>query len=198
MARDGVGACLCHLTHRNCVAPKARSVKLADVLHDMEIQRERLEVAISALKSLIAAGEDKPTEPDFSKYQPPPIVARQHASANVLIRPGPKPGTRHGLKVTPEGWARARPMWDADESAEKIGKAIGCSGARVNQYAKEKRWPARDYGVVSRKARLDSMAKHAQATGHARRIVTGTECPKCHVISPTDPCYNCGKVKGKK
>ena len=175
--------------------------RYAAAIADLERRRDLIIGALNALKALEALGDDSAGVvrsgaglPAAPKLAPPPKRRTDRT-------PGPKPGVRHGLKVTPEGWARARVLWDAMDSAEKIGKVIGCTGARVNQYAREKSWPTRDYGIISRKARLESMGKQAPTKAAARgprRIVTGSECPKCHVISPTDPCYNCGKAKGKR
>jgi len=175
--------------------------RYAAAIADLERRRDLIAGALKALHKLEGLAEDgsalvesRAGLPAAPEVAPPPKF-------RPATTPGPKPGTRHGLKVTLEGWARARVMWDADDSAEKIGKVIGCTGARVNQYAREKSWPTRDYGIISRKARLESMGKQAPTKAAARgprRIVTGSECPKCHVISPTDPCYNCGKAKGKR
>ena len=178
--------------------------RYAAAIADLERRHDLITGALKALYALEALGDDAAGIVK-SRAGLPPVSPKPRpvAPARSQSTPGPKPGTRHGLKVTAEGWKRARPMWDADDSAEKIGKEIGCSGARVNQYAKEKGWPVRDYSAIARKARLKTLAPAGDGRPGAKPFVpkprvTGTPCPKCHIISPADPCYDCGTPKAKK
>jgi len=165
---------------------------IAATITELEQRREKITHAITALRAVAALSDDSPPTTSFTA-----------GTGGVVLKPGPKPGAGRGRParhITDAQWAIARPMWDADDSAEKIGKTIGCSGARVNQYAKEKKWRVRDYSAIARKARLRTLdvTSGKPFVRGAKPQVSGTRCPKCNMISPTDPCYNCGKRKGKK
>ena len=129
--------------------------RYAAAIADLERRRDLILGALKALYALDALGDDGA---GTVALRTPAPQAPQVRSLTTP-KPGPKPGTHHGPKVSADGWKAARKSWDALVSAEAIGREIGCSGARVNQHAREHGWPKRDYAVVARKARLDSLAK---------------------------------------
>ncbi len=125
---------------------------------------------------------------------------------------GGKPPAARGLKVVRGKKAPAKPprapkvapvkkrgrlsdtvIANARTIAERDGLPAGVQRTGIPYgtlytYAKKGKWKLPD-------TRGRRVAQKPAAAAPAKRRTVGTECPKCHTISPENPCSTCGTAK---